>query len=59
MWVTFYEKNNPILPNVNARDSISAEDKLTLELLDELIENYQVVFHSIIKYKENFNLRGV
>ena len=40
-------------------DSISAEDRLTLELLDELIENYQVVFHSIIKYKENFNLRGV
>ena len=28
-------------------DSISAEDCLTLELIDELIENYQFVFDSI------------
>ena len=40
-------------------DSISAEDKLTLELLDELIENYQIVFDSIINYKKNLNLHGV
>ena len=45
--------------NARDSDSISAEDKLTLELLDELLENYQIVFDSIIKYKENFNLRGV
>ena len=40
-------------------DSISAEDKLTLELLDELIVNYQIVFDSIINYKKNLNLHGV
>ena len=45
--------------NARDSDSISAEDELTLELLDELLENYQIVFDSIIKYKENFNLRGV
>ena len=40
-------------------DSISAEDKLTLELLDELIVNYQIVFETIINYKKNLNLHGV
>ncbi len=39
-------------------DSISAEDKLTLELLDELIENYQIVFDSI-KNDKTFNVHGV
>ena len=42
-----------------ATDSISAEDNLTLELLDELMENYQIVFDSIINYKKNLNLHGV
>jgi len=39
-------------------DSILAEDELILELLDELIENYQIVFDSIKNYK-TFNIDGV
>lgn len=39
-------------------DSISAEDCLTLELIDELIENYQIVFDSI-KNDKTFDIHGV
>ena len=56
--LTRYVEVGKKLKTMTISDSISAEDCLTLELIDELIENYQIVFDSI-KNDKTFDIHGV